>query len=165
MPRTITLIVGALILAATSLGAQRMNITSTVARTCVAVALATSAALTWSCARTPDHHSTATTAERLTTVTTEDLRRVAPALARYQDTTVLGDLWNRPALSRRDRSLVTVAAVIARNQAAEMPSQFERALDHGLTASELSEVITHLAFYAGWGNAMSAVSAARDVSR
>jgi 4-carboxymuconolactone decarboxylase len=94
---------------------------------------------------------------------TEDVASVSPALARYQEVTIHGDLWKRPGLSPRDRSVVTVAALIARNQGAAMPSQFERALDNGVAASELSEVITHLAFYAGWGNALPAVTAARDV--
>jgi 4-carboxymuconolactone decarboxylase len=94
---------------------------------------------------------------------TEDVASVSPALARYQEVTIQGDLWKRPGLSPRDRSVVTVAALIARNQGAAMRSQFARALDNGVAASELSEVITHLAFYAGWGNALPAVAAARDV--
>jgi 4-carboxymuconolactone decarboxylase len=93
----------------------------------------------------------------------DDVRRVAPALARYQERLLDGDLWKRPGLSPRDRSLVTVAALIARNQTIELPHQLELALDNGVRPSELSEVITHLAFYSGWGNAMSAVAVAEDV--
>lgn len=93
----------------------------------------------------------------------DDLRAVSPALAAYTETTLRGDVWNRPGLSPRDRSLVTVAAVIARNQAGDMASSFERALDHGVTPGELSEIITHLAFYSGWPNAMAAVTAAQPV--
>ncbi len=85
---------------------------------------------------------------------------VAPALEKYSQTT-LADLWKRPGLSPRDRSLGTLAALIARNSAAGLSSQFEVALDHGVGAAELSEVITHLAFYSGWGNAMTAIDAAR----
>jgi 4-carboxymuconolactone decarboxylase len=93
----------------------------------------------------------------------DDIRRVAPALAHYQERLLDGDLWKRPGLSPRDRSLVTVAALIARNQTIELPHQLELALDNGVRPSELSEVITHLAFYSGWGNAMSAVAIATDV--
>ena len=88
--------------------------------------------------------------------------RVAPALQKYSDR-VLGELWRRPGLSARDRSIVTTTVVIARNQAIEMPGQFRRALDSGVKPSELSEIITHLAFYSGWGNAMAAVAAAETV--
>jgi 4-carboxymuconolactone decarboxylase len=75
----------------------------------------------------------------------------------------MGDLWERPGLSRRDRSIVTLAALIARNQAAEMPYHLDLALDSGVKPREISEIIAHLAFYSGWGNAMSAVAAAKDV--
>jgi 4-carboxymuconolactone decarboxylase len=95
--------------------------------------------------------------------TFEDVRRVAPALERYTQGRLLGDLWKRPDLSPRDRSIITVTALIARNQTAEMPYYFNLALDNGGRPGELSEVITHLAFYSGWGNAMSAVAIAKDV--
>lgn len=88
---------------------------------------------------------------------------VAPALARYTQGPLLGDLWKRPDLSPRDRSIITVAALIARNQTIEMPYHFNLALDNGVKPSEISEVITHLAFYSGWANAMSAVAIAKDV--
>lgn len=97
--------------------------------------------------------------------TLEDVRMVAPALERYTQATLLGDLWKRPDLSPRDRSIVTVAALIARNQTIEMPHYFNVALDNGVRPGELSEVITHLAFYSGWSNAMSAVAVAKDVFR
>lgn len=92
-----------------------------------------------------------------------DISAVSPALARYTQDRLLGEVWNRPDLSPRDRSIITVAALIARNQTAEMPFYFNLALDNGVKPSELSEVITHLAFYAGWGNAMSAVAVAKEV--
>ena len=72
-------------------------------------------------------------------------------------------LWKRPGLTPRDRSIVTVATLIARNQAGEMPRHIAFALDNGVKPAEISEIITHLAFYSGWGNAMSAVAAAEDV--
>ena len=95
--------------------------------------------------------------------TIEDLQMVAPALARYTEGTLIGDLWKRPNLSPRDRSIITVAALIAGNQTLEMPYHFNLALDNGVKPSELSEVITHLAFYSGWANAMAAVAIAKDV--
>jgi 4-carboxymuconolactone decarboxylase len=97
--------------------------------------------------------------------TLDDVRMVAPALERYMQGVLLGDLWKRPDLSARDRSLVTVAVLIARNQTSELPSHLNLALDNGVKAAEISEVITHLAFYSGWANAMSAVAVAKDVFR
>lgn len=93
----------------------------------------------------------------------DELKSASPALAAYTESTVLGDLWHRPGLSPRDRSVVTVAALIARNQLNEMPFHFRRALDNGVTPGELSEIITHLAFYAGWPNATAAAGIARTV--
>ena len=75
---------------------------------------------------------------------------------------LLNGLWKRPDLSPRDRSVVTVAALIARIQTIEMPYHFALALDNGVKPAELSEIITHLAFYAGWANAMSAVAVAKE---
>jgi 4-carboxymuconolactone decarboxylase len=98
-----------------------------------------------------------------TVVQAGDLEKVSPALDKYSQTVVHGDLWKRPELSMRDRSIVTLAALIARDQPAEMPSYLDVALDSGVKPREISEIITHLAFYSGWGNAMSAVAAAKDV--
>jgi 4-carboxymuconolactone decarboxylase len=95
--------------------------------------------------------------------TLEDLRMVAPAFARYTQGPLLGDLWKRPDLSPRDRSIITVAVLIARNQPVEMPYHFNLALDNGVKPSELSEIITHLAFYSGWANGTSAVAVAKEV--
>ncbi|HKG76365.1 MAG TPA: carboxymuconolactone decarboxylase family protein, partial [Beijerinckiaceae bacterium] len=74
-----------------------------------------------------------------------------------------GDVWKRPGLSRRDRSVVTVAALIARNQMIELPGYLAMALENGVKPREVSEIITHLAFYSGWGNAMSAIAIAKEV--
>jgi 4-carboxymuconolactone decarboxylase len=93
----------------------------------------------------------------------EDVRAVAPALEEYALGTLLGDGWKRPGLSLRDRSIVTLAALITRNQTAEMADYLNLALDNGVKPAEVSETITHLAFYSGWGNAMSAVAVAKDV--
>src|ERR1700716_3450764 len=96
-------------------------------------------------------------------LTYEDVRKVAPALEAYTQTRLLGDVWQTPGLAPGDRSIVTLAALIARNQTIEMPYHFNLALDNGVTPSEISEIITHLAFYSGWANAMSAVAVAKDV--
>jgi len=93
----------------------------------------------------------------------EDVRAVSPALERYTRGPLLDGLWKRPELSARDRSIVTVAVLITRIQTIEMPFHFALALDNGVKSSELSEIITHLAFYSGWANAMSAVAVAKDI--
>ena len=88
---------------------------------------------------------------------------IAPALAGYTETVLFGDVWERPGLSKRDRSLITVAALVALYRTNELPSHLKRALDNGVTRDELVELITHLAFYAGWPTAASAVTIARRV--
>lgn len=92
----------------------------------------------------------------------DKIQRVAPALERYANE-YLKDLWRRDGLSPRDRSIVTVAALIARGDTVELPYQIAIALDNGVKPAEISEAITHLAFYSGWGNAMSAVTITKDV--
>ncbi len=94
--------------------------------------------------------------------TTNDTTMVAPALAKYAQGP-LAELWKRPGLTPRDRSIVTISALIARNQTIGMPYYFNLALDNGVKPREISEIITHLAFYSGWENAMSAVAVAKDV--
>jgi len=94
--------------------------------------------------------------------TINDITMVAPALEKYAQGP-LADLWKRPGLTPRDRRIVTIAALIARNQTIEMPYYFNLALNNGVTPREISEIITHLAFYSGWPNAMSAVAVAKDV--
>ena len=81
----------------------------------------------------------------------------------YTTDVLFRDLWLRPDLAPRDRSLITVSALIAAGQVAQIPYHLNRAMDNGLTQTHASEVITHLAFYAGWPNAMSAVPVAKDV--
>ena len=92
-----------------------------------------------------------------------DIRTVAPALEKYTQERLLGDVWKRPGLSPRDRSIVTLAALIARQQTIEMPYYLNLALDNGVKPREVSEIITHLAFYSGRANAVSAVAAAKEV--
>lgn len=88
---------------------------------------------------------------------------IAPALATYTDDVLFGDVWKRPVLSPRDRSLITVTALIALYRTNEPPFHLKFALQNGVSREELAEVITHLAFYAGWPPASTAVAAARKV--
>ncbi len=89
--------------------------------------------------------------------------RVAPKLAELTDDVLYGDVWERPQLSKRDRSLVTVAALIALNRPDHLRSHLVKARENGVTEEELIETITHLAFYAGWPNAVTAIGVAREV--
>jgi 4-carboxymuconolactone decarboxylase len=93
----------------------------------------------------------------------EDVRKVSPALESHTRSTIGEGLWKRPELSPRDRSIVTVSALIARNQTIGMLHYFNIALDNRVKPGELSEIITHLAFYSGWSNAFSAVAIAKDI--
>jgi 4-carboxymuconolactone decarboxylase len=92
-----------------------------------------------------------------------DIQAVSPALDQFTQERLLGDVWKRPGLGARDRSVITLAALIARNQTIELPFYLNHALESGVKPSEISEIITHLAFYSGWPNASAAVAAARDV--
>src|SRR4051794_24483538 len=93
----------------------------------------------------------------------DDVRQVAPALEKNTQDRLYGEVWNRPGLSKRDRSIVTVTAMIARGQTGALTYYFGQALDNGVKPSEISEIITHLAFYSGWGNAFGAIEAAKEV--
>lgn len=88
---------------------------------------------------------------------------VSPALAEAKEKLVDQELWHRPGLSGRDRSLVTLGAMIARDQSSVLAPEIDRALDNGLTPAEISEVIYHLAFYAGLGNAEAAANACAEI--
>jgi 4-carboxymuconolactone decarboxylase len=89
----------------------------------------------------------------------------APKLAQLTDDVLFGDVWERTELAPRDRSLVTVAALIANGNTEQLAGHLSRAKQNGLSETELAEVIIHLAFYAGWPRAMSAVKVAREVFR
>jgi len=91
-------------------------------------------------------------------LTPEDVRKVSPALEHYTHNSIEEGLWKRPDLSARDRSIGTASALIARNLTIGMLHYFNIALDNGVTAAELSEIVTHLAFYSGWSNAFAAVA-------
>jgi len=96
-------------------------------------------------------------------VAPEDMRWVAPALAGYTDEVLFGDVWRRDDLSPRDRSLVTLSALIKGGHTGQLRGHLNRALDNGVEPAEIGAVITHLAFYAGWPNAVSALSEVRQV--
>ncbi len=87
----------------------------------------------------------------------------APKLAELTDRVLFGDVWERRELSKRDRSLVTVAALIALNRPEQLRFHLNKALENGLKKEELIEVITHLAFYSGWPNAMNAIFVAKEL--
>ena len=96
-------------------------------------------------------------------LTPNDVRMVSPALDKYTQGPLLSEIWKRPDLSPRDRSIATLAALITRNQTIELPYHLNLALDNGVKPAEISEIITHLAFYSGWANAMSAIAVTKDV--
>ena len=95
--------------------------------------------------------------------TTGPYADVAPKLDAITQQVLFGDVWERPGLSKRDRSLITVAALVANYRTNELPFHLKRALENGVTKDELVELITHLAFYAGWPPASTAVGIARQV--
>jgi 4-carboxymuconolactone decarboxylase len=88
---------------------------------------------------------------------------MSPALNHYTQDLVLGELWQRPGLSPRDRGIVTLSVLVAKNQQHDLPFYLKRALDSGVKPGEIAELITHLAFYSGWANATAADAAARAV--
>ncbi len=93
----------------------------------------------------------------------ERIRGTVPKLAEIADTVIYGDVWERPQLSKRDRSLITVAALMATGREAQLEGHIARALSNGVTREEVAEVITHLAFYSGWPTAMTAALVAKGV--
>jgi 4-carboxymuconolactone decarboxylase len=88
---------------------------------------------------------------------------IAPGLADYTDNVLFGDVWKRPGLAPRDRSLITISTLVALYRLNELPFHLRLGLENGLTRDEIVETITHLAFYAGWPAASTAVSIARQV--
>ena len=93
----------------------------------------------------------------------EQFGTVAPGVVQYTTDVLFRDLWRRPDLAPRDRSLVTVSALIATGQPAQLPYHLNRAMDYGLTQPQAAEVLTHLAFYTGWPSVFSALPVAKDV--
>jgi 4-carboxymuconolactone decarboxylase len=97
------------------------------------------------------------------TTSRDKVRTVAPKLIELTEKVLFGDVWERPGLRKRDRSLITVAALVALNRSEQLRGHIERALDNGVTKDEIIEVITHLAFYGGWPVAMSSAMVAKEV--
>jgi 4-carboxymuconolactone decarboxylase len=93
----------------------------------------------------------------------DQVRNIVPGLIDLSERVLFGEVWEGPGLSKRDRSLITCATLIALGREKQLVGHLQRALDNGLTKNELSEVITHLAFYAGWPAAMTAALVAKDV--
>lgn len=93
----------------------------------------------------------------------DQLRAFAPKLIELTDDVLFGDVWERSGLSKRDRSLITCAALVALNRTEQQRGHFTRALNNGVKKDELVELITHLAFYSGWPTAMSAANVAKQV--
>ena len=91
------------------------------------------------------------------------MAEVSPKLAQLTADVLFGDVWERPGLSKRDRSLITVAALVALYRTDQLRGHIGRALDNGVTKDEIGEVINHMAFYAGWPTAANAVRLAKEV--
>ncbi|WP_406443366.1 carboxymuconolactone decarboxylase family protein [Streptomyces sp. NBC_00631] len=92
------------------------------------------------------------------------LGEFAPKLVELTDKVLFGDVWERPGLSPRDRSLITVTTLAALYRTEQLGFHLRKALENGLTQEELVEAITHLAFYAGWPNAMTAITQLKDIA-
>ena len=93
----------------------------------------------------------------------EKVRAVAPKLMDLTEQVLFGDVWERPGLSKRDRSLITVAVLLATYRPQQLRGHLQRALDNGVTQDEIGELITHLAFYAGWPASVTAATVAHEV--
>src|SRR3954464_10925270 len=100
---------------------------------------------------------------RPTSPAREAIRGTVPKLAEISDTVIYGEVWERPGLSKRDRSLITVATLLALGREKQLDGHLARALQNGVTREEIGELITHLAFYAGWPAAMTAALVAKEV--
>jgi 4-carboxymuconolactone decarboxylase len=88
---------------------------------------------------------------------------IAPKFAELSDEVLFGDIWERPQLSKRDRSMITCAVLVAMGKTDQMNSHFPRALSNGVTQEEIIELITHVAFYGGWPSAVSAALRAKEI--
>ncbi len=93
----------------------------------------------------------------------DQVRDVVPKMIEMTEKVVFGDVWERPELSKRDRSLITVASLVTMGRERQLRGHLGRALDNGVTREEISELITHLALYAGWPAGMTAALIAKEV--
>ncbi|MFE5111980.1 carboxymuconolactone decarboxylase family protein [Streptomyces sp. NPDC056663] len=94
----------------------------------------------------------------------KELAEIAPKLVEVTDSVLFGDMWERPELPPRDRSLITVSVLAALYRTEQLGYHLDKALENGLSVEELSEAITHLAFYAGWPNAMTAMNQLKKIA-
>lgn len=94
---------------------------------------------------------------------TDGLKDVVPQLSELTTDLLFGQIWERPGLSKRDRSLITVASLTALYRTEQLRSHVRRALDNGVTKEEIGEIITHMAFYSGWPTAVNAAQVAKEV--
>jgi 4-carboxymuconolactone decarboxylase len=94
---------------------------------------------------------------------TDDLRAIAPEFAQLTQDFLFGDIWKRPGLSQRDKSLITVTCLVALNRIEQVEFHLKKAFENGLTKEELVAAITHIAFYAGWPTAASGFSHLKKV--
>jgi len=99
----------------------------------------------------------------MTPAVRERIGKLAPKLVDLTEKVLFGDVWERPGLKKRDRSLITVASLVALNRTEQLRGHLGRALDNGVSQDEIIELITHLAFYSGWPTAMSAMTVAKEV--
>jgi 4-carboxymuconolactone decarboxylase len=104
-----------------------------------------------------------TMAQPASSAARDRVRDTVPKLIEVTEQVLFGDIWERPELSKRDRSLIVCAVLTATYRPEQLRGHLQRALDNGLTKTELSEMITHVAFYAGWPAAMSAANIAREI--
>ena len=93
----------------------------------------------------------------------DKVRNTVPKLIDLTEKVLFGDVWERPGLSKRDRSLITCAALVALNRTEQLKGHSQRALDNGVTKDELVELVTHLAFYSGWPSAMTGATIAKEI--
>lgn len=122
-------------------------------------------ALVCACWVAASGYAQAPTPARLPATTTplKQSHMVAPALEHYTQDLLLGEIWTRPHLAPRDRSMVTVSALVASGQVAQITYHLNRAMDNGLTEKEAGEMLTQRAFYAGWPNVFSAMPVFKEV--
>ena len=91
------------------------------------------------------------------------VRDTVPYMIEMTEKVLFGDIWERPQLSKRDRSMIVCATLIATYRPEQLRGHLQRALDNGVTKDEISEMITHLAFYSGWPASMTAANIAKDI--
>ena len=91
------------------------------------------------------------------------MSEIAPRLRAITDDLLFGEIWERPELSKRDRSLITVSVLVALYRTGQLPGHFQRALDNGLSKEEIGELLLHVAFYAGWPTVANAIRIAQEV--